>query len=246
VSSPPVVYNVLAPEKRNRLTAFFRLILVIPHLVTLLVYSVGAMFTVLGAWFVLMFTGKYPPGMYAFVASVLQYSARLSAYCYMQVDAYPSFALGPQEGYPVNLAIPPPLEKYNRVKVFFRVIIGIPVLVIGYAFGIVAEVMAIVVWLVAVVAGRTPAGLHSALNLGVSYSARYAAYFALLTEDWPAITQEEALTVDDGSGAPPSISATAPSEVPSQTFAAPEAPAPPPPPPPAAEERPPGPFGPSD
>ena len=256
-----VLYNVRAPEERNRLTVFFRLLLVIPQFVMLMVVSIAAGLVVIVAWFALVFTGKYPPGMYEFVSRVLQYNARINAYCYLQVDEYPPFALGPQDDYPAQLVIPPMKEQYNQLKVLFRLIIGIPVMVIGYAFGIVAEIMAIVVWLVAVIAGRTPAGLHSALNLGVSYTVRYAAYFALLTEDWPAITQEEGLQV--GEGAPPSLDPAPPPPPPPPAAAGgsyappaapeaptapapPEAPASPPPPAPAPEESPPGPFGPSD
>lgn len=250
-----VTYSVQAPEKRTRLTVFFRLLLAIPHFVMLIVMELFALVSVVCAWFALMFTGRYPAGLYSFVASVSQYAARVNAYTYLQVDKYPPFSLGDDESYPVHLGIPPAKESYNRVKVFFRVIVGLPVLIMLYAFGIVAEIMAIVVWLVAIVIGRTPEGLHSALNLGLSYQARGGPYLALLTEDWPDITQESGLTVGDGgaatlpsapvaeSVAPPIPPPAEPAEPP-PAFEPPAPPSSPPPPPPGDDDAP-GPFGPS-
>lgn len=112
----------------------------------------------------------------------------------------------------------------NRLTLSSRILVGLPVLIINYAMTLVAVVMTIIIWFVAVIVGRTSDDLHSALNLGVSYTGRASAYFWLLTQDWPQITQETS-AVTAGSFA-------------SETFRAPAAPltggSTVPPPPPAA------------
>jgi hypothetical protein len=216
---PTVVYAPTPALDRNRLTVFFRMILWIPHYFTLLIYGIGFSISVVLAWFAMIFTGRYPAGLYAFNVKVLQYQARLNSYLHLQVDRYPPFGLDDAPDYPTQLHIGPAQERYSRPKAFFRGILGIPVMIIGYAMALVIAVMDVVVWIIAVITGKTPESLHGPLNLGVSYCVRAAAYFALVTEDWPAITQDPATTGVGGSAA---MTASAP----------------PPPPPPA-----PSPFG---
>jgi hypothetical protein len=56
-------------ERRSRLTTFFRLLLVIPHLIVLYLWGIVAGIAVVIAWFALLFTARYPRGLYMFVAS---------------------------------------------------------------------------------------------------------------------------------------------------------------------------------
>jgi hypothetical protein len=222
------VYSATPAEQRSRLTVFFRGLLVLPHYVTLIVYGLGAALAVIAAWFALLFTGRYPDGLYAFVAKVSQYTARVSAYMYLLVDDYPPFDLGDHPEYPVQLQIPEPKESYSRVKVFFRGLLIIPVEIIAYALGIVSAIVTVIIWLMGVIVGSTPEGLSNAQKFCLSYSARAMTYMTLLVEDWPALS--------DDAAAPAAPAVPAPA-----SFTAPDAgvtPPPPPPPPPGGN-----PFG---
>ena len=64
----PVTFKADYVEKRSRLTTFFRLLLAIPHLIAVFFYGLAAGVVVIVAWFALLFTGRYPQGMYDFVA----------------------------------------------------------------------------------------------------------------------------------------------------------------------------------
>jgi hypothetical protein len=234
MSADTIIYEIEPPEKRDRLAVFFRAILIIPHIITLMLYGIGAYFAVIIAWFALLFTGRYPEGLYNFVANVVRYVARVQAYACVAVDAYPPFDLGEHPEYPVRLHIGPPKAEYSRVKVFFRVILYIPVYVINYALNIISGLFAVLVWIVAVIVGRTPEGLAAVQKFCLSYGARSTAYAALLTEDWPAISQDDATVAAARSGG-----------FASDAF---QAPAPPPPPPPASTSSmtpPPPPAGPN-
>ena len=253
----PVTFEADYVEKRSRLTTFFRWLLVIPQFIVMAFYGLGAAVVVIIAWFALVFTGRWPRGMYDFVAGFFRYSTAVHGYWFLLTDDYPPF--GPDvDSYPVRLNIAPPQDEYNRLKVLFRIILAIPVYIIAYAMNIVAQVGAFLAWFAIVVLGRQPKGLQDMIVLGMSYQQRAYAYMALLAEDWPPFTDDAARRVEEPSsfGAlPPTPPAAGPGP---ETPAAPPAtsapePEPPSAPPQAAPERsdedeeppPPGPFGPS-
>jgi hypothetical protein len=186
----PVTFRADYVEKRSRLTTFFRLILAIPHFIVVFFYFLAAEIVVIIAWFALLFTGRYPTGMYDFVAGALRYQTRVYGYASLLTDEYPPFSGDPAAPFPVDLSIGPPKAEYSRLKVLFRLILGIPVLIIQYAMQIVAQVGAFLAWFAIVILGRQPKGLQDMIVLGLSYQQRATAYFALLTEDWPPFTDD--------------------------------------------------------
>ena len=136
----PVTFKADYVEKRSRLTTFFRLILAIPHFIAVFFYFLAAEVVVIISWFALLFTGRYPQGMYDFVAGALRYQTRVYGYASLLTDEYPPFSGDPATPYPVDLSIGPPKAEYSRMKVLFRLILAIPVLIIQYAMQIVAQV----------------------------------------------------------------------------------------------------------
>jgi uncharacterized protein DUF4389 len=244
--SHPVTFEADYVEPRSRLTTFFRLILAIPHFIVMTFYGFAAIVVVIIAWFALLFTGRWPRGMYDFVAGFLRYSTAVNGYAYLLTDLYPPF--GPEvDAYPVRLNVVAPKEDYDRLKVLFRIILAIPPIVISYAMSIVAQVGAVLSWFAIVVVGRQPKGLQDMIVLGLSYQQRAYAYMALITEDWPPFTDDAVRQVEPS---PPAFGAL-PSTPPAAAVGAPP-PAPPPSPPPSPpperddEEPSAGPFGPSN
>jgi hypothetical protein len=225
----PVTFKADYVEKRSRLTTFFRLLLAIPHIIFLYFYGLAAGVVVIVAWFALLFTGRYPQGMYDFVAGSLRYSTRVYGYLWLLTDEYPPFSGSADTLYPVDLNIGPPKSEYSRLKVLFRIILAIPVLIIHYAMQIVAEVGALIAWFAIVALGRQPKGLQDMIVLGTSYQQRAYAYLALITEDWPPFTDE---TTGDRVEAAPAFGALAssppaagpehPTSVPPGGYASPE------------------------
>ena len=61
----------------------------------LLLY-LGAIVVVIGAWFAILFTGRYPRGMFNYVEGVIRWHNRVVAYAFVLVtDQYPPFRLRP-------------------------------------------------------------------------------------------------------------------------------------------------------
>ena len=66
-------------ENRNRLTTFFRGIVVIPWQIVAYLWGIAAGVVAVIAWFALLFTGRYPQGMYDFNAKYLRMATRTNA-----------------------------------------------------------------------------------------------------------------------------------------------------------------------
>jgi len=71
-------------------------LLAIPHYIVLFFLGIGAFVVVVIAWFAILFTGRYPRGMFDFVVGVQRWFWRVSAYAFlMATDEYPPFRLSP-------------------------------------------------------------------------------------------------------------------------------------------------------
>jgi hypothetical protein len=192
--SYPVSFHADYVEQRSRLTAFFRLILVIPVAIWLYLYAIAAGIAIVIAWFAIVITGRYPAGLYEFVAGFTRFQVRVMAYAALLCDPYPSFSGADDPAYPVRMEFAGPLEQYSRVKTFFRLIIAIPLLFLRYVMGLLLEVGAVGAWFVIVVTGKMPRGLFDLMVLANSYTARSDAYMYLLTETYPPFQDEETRT----------------------------------------------------
>jgi hypothetical protein len=186
-TSYPVEFEMDYIERRSRLTTFFRSATAIPHILFALVYGIAFYVVYVIAWFALMFTGRWPAGLYEFAGGFLRYITRLSAYMYLGVDQYPPFNGAPDDSYPVRVHIAPPLASYSRLKVFFRTWYAILALVIRYAMSIVIGVVGLISWFAIVFTGRQPESLQNALSFALSYTTRADALIFLITETYPAL-----------------------------------------------------------
>ncbi len=78
----------------NRWLPLVKWFLAIPHFIILFFLGIGAFFAVVIAWFAILFTGRYPKGLFDFVVGVGRWSLRVYAYAFLLVtDRYPPFSL---------------------------------------------------------------------------------------------------------------------------------------------------------
>ena len=78
---------------RNRLTTAFRLILAIPQIVVLVFLGIAVFVVGIIAFFVVLFTGRWPSGLRDFVLGVGRWWLRVQAYLLLLTDDYPPFSL---------------------------------------------------------------------------------------------------------------------------------------------------------
>ena len=89
----PVRLNI--PERtegRNRLTAFFRCLMLIPHEIVLSLLGIVAGFVLVAAWLAGIVLGRVPGGLHSFLVGFTAWTERASAYGYLLVDEYPPFS----------------------------------------------------------------------------------------------------------------------------------------------------------
>jgi hypothetical protein len=189
--SYPVSFDVDYVERRSRLTAFFRLILVIPVAIWLYVYGILAYIAIVIAWFAIVLTGHYPKALFDFVAGFTRMLARVTAYAALLSDPYPPFGAGSDSSYPVRMEFAGPLEHYSRLKTLFRLLLAIPIAILRYVMNILLEIGAFAAWVVIVITGKLPRGLFDVMVLANSYMARSDAYLFLLTETYPPFQDEQ-------------------------------------------------------
>jgi hypothetical protein len=197
----PVSFSADYVEGRSRLTTFFRLILAIPHFIVLFVFAIVALVVVVISWFAIVFTARYPDGLYGLVSRFVLYGTQVTAYATLLTDVYPAF--GGSADYPIAITFSGPLDRYSRLKTGFRFILEIPILLLRYyVVGPLIELGAIGAWFVIVITGRMPRGLQDVLVLGSSWVARSDAYLFLLTETYPPFREDIQAVLSGDTAAP--------------------------------------------
>jgi len=84
------------PRELNRFLPLVKWLLAIPHFIVLAFLWIAVFFVVIVAWFAILFTGRYPRGMFDFVEGVVRWGQRVVAYAFTLVtDRYPPFSLRP-------------------------------------------------------------------------------------------------------------------------------------------------------
>jgi Domain of unknown function (DUF4389) len=169
--------------RRSRLTVFFRLLLALPHIVWIVLWTIAAIVVAIIVWFATLFTGRPPRALHAFLSHYVRYTLHVSAFLYLAANPFPGFD-GREGVYPLDLVLPPP-ERQNRWKTGFRIILAIPAIIVNSALGWALLVCAVYTWFVALIRGSAPWGLRNLMAYGLRYAAQLNAYLYLLTDVYP-------------------------------------------------------------
>lgn len=94
-----VTLEIPYPDARNELNRWLPLVkwlLAIPHYIVLFFLGIVLFFVLIIAWFAILFTGRYPRGLFDYAVGVVRWSNRVTAYAFiMATDQYPPFRLSP-------------------------------------------------------------------------------------------------------------------------------------------------------
>ncbi len=190
----PIRLIVTDDLRRSRLTVFFRLLLVLPHLVWLALWTIAAWVVAFPAWLVALFDGRLPRVFHDFLASYVRYAAHVTAYLFIAANRFPGFAGRP--GYAVDVEIAPPARQ-GRWSVAFRLLLAFPAMIVagnlasfggggsGSLYVGVGATAAVLGWFAALVLGRMPQGLRDLAGYAVGYGAQTGGYLLLLTDRYP-------------------------------------------------------------
>jgi hypothetical protein len=85
-----------AERDLNRWLPLVKWFLAIPHYIVLLALYICVFFVLIVAWFAILFTGRYPRGLFDFVVGVARWHNRVIGYAFILIsDKYPPFRLAP-------------------------------------------------------------------------------------------------------------------------------------------------------
>jgi hypothetical protein len=99
------------------------------------------------------------------------------------------------ERHPIQLVVTDDLER-NRLTVLFRLLLAIPHFIWLALWGIAVAFAAIAAWLVGLVLGRVPDGLHGFLAAFVRYQTHVNAYFAIAADPFPSFSGASGYPID--------------------------------------------------
>ncbi|NQW16707.1 MAG: DUF4389 domain-containing protein [Chloroflexi bacterium] len=193
-SSPayPVVLTGELSSELSRWLCLIKLILIIPHVLLLFLIWIGVGLSVIGAFFAILVTGRYPRGLFDFNLGAMRYTWRVGFYSFaaFATDQYPPFSMDREDDYPATLDIPYP-ERLSRGLVLVKWILAIPHMIIvslisgptgGWS---VVGVLAVVAGILMLVKRPYPEDIFELLMDLNGWSYRVTAYVALMTDEYP-------------------------------------------------------------
>ena len=182
-ASYPLRYDVEYPERLSRWLIFVKWLLIIPHVVVLYVLALVAYLLTVVAWFAILFSGRYPEGLFKFVVGVFRWSANVNAYILLMRDEYPPFTMEAGH-YPVTFEVDYP-ERLSRWLIFVKWLFVIPNLIVLMVLLLAYYVVLIIAWFAILFTGRYPKGLFG-FGVGVMrWNLRATAYQYFLRDEYP-------------------------------------------------------------
>jgi uncharacterized membrane protein YgcG len=179
----PINLDVDDDRSRSRLTVFFRLLLALPHLVWLLLWTVLVFLVAIANWFVTLFAGRSPDGFHRFLSAYVRYDIHVFAFLSLVANPFPGFT-GQPGMYPVDVRIEP-RTRQNRWITGFRLLLAIPALLVTGALNGTLLVVGVLGWFASLATGRMPLGLRNLGAFALRYSAQVNGYIYLLTDRYP-------------------------------------------------------------
>ena len=170
--------------RRRRLAVLFRALLALPHYVILFVWGLLAALVTFASWPIALLLGRVPRRLHRFVAAYLRYQGQVTAWLGLVSGRYPSVRRARE--HPFRIEVPEP-RRQQRLVTLFRVPLAVPALVLATVFAVILGSVAVASWLVAMLLGRTTAGLHELGTFCVRYQLETQAYLTLLTPRYPAL-----------------------------------------------------------
>jgi hypothetical protein len=159
-------------------------LLTIPHWFALFFVAIGAYIAIIISWFAVLITGRYPRGLFDFVAGTLRWSNRVTGYTYLMTEQYPPFSMGEEPQYPIRTRFQYP-EKIARWRPLVHWLLAIPHLIVVYFLALAAFFAYVIVWFSIVFTRAYPPGLFNFIAGVQRWNTRVVAYYLWMTEEYP-------------------------------------------------------------
>ena len=191
-------------ETPSRWLWLVKWLLLIPHAIVLVFLWIALILSTIVAFFAILFTGRYPRGIFDFNVGVLRWTWRVSFYSYnaLGTDRYPPFSLQREDDYPAQLDVEYP-ERLSHWLPLVKWLLAIPHLIIvgilvgagagGRAahagwwleWGGLIGILVLIAGVILLFTDKYPRGLFDFVMGLNRWAARVGAYVLLMTDRYP-------------------------------------------------------------
>ncbi|MEV0133211.1 DUF4389 domain-containing protein [Dactylosporangium sp. NPDC050688] len=215
------------PDAPGRWLWLVKWLLLVPHYLVLAVLWVAFVAMTVAGYVAVLFTGRYPRGIFDFNVGVLRWSWRVGYYGYqvLGTDRYPPFTLAQDPDYPADLYIEHP-GRIPRYQPLVAWLLALPhALLLGAIAGAgwqasdadgwigqtqigLVGIAVLIAGIALAATGRYPRGLHDLLTGVARWGLRVVAYVALLTRRYPPFRLDQGDEPVDPDAPPPAGTGT--------------------------------------
>jgi Domain of unknown function (DUF4389) len=172
------------PTELSRWLPLVKWLLVIPHLIVLSFVALGALFVAVYAFFVILFTGRWPRGAFDYLVGTFRWAYRVVAYMHLMVDAYPPFSMADDPDYPVRLNIEYQ-ERMDNWRPLVQWLLAIPYLFVAAVLYWLTGLLTVVAFFTILFTKRIPREIFELMVPGLRWNLRGNAYAYFLTDRYP-------------------------------------------------------------
>ncbi|MCK4766322.1 MAG: DUF4389 domain-containing protein [Candidatus Aminicenantes bacterium] len=166
----------------------------LPHGILLWFTAIWASILLFAAWWVVLFTGRFPQSWFEFIVKFLNWQARVNASMSNLVDGYPAFfPSGTSDSVSLEVEYP---EELDRVSVLLRTFFGIFYVMIPHGLCLYIRMIGtmflmFIAWWVVLFTGEYPPDWH-AFNVGTyRWQFRVNLYMMYMTDEYPPFSGKE-------------------------------------------------------
>jgi hypothetical protein len=181
----PAVFDVEYPERLSRWKIFVKWLLAIPHFIIVSLLLTVNSVLVLIAFFAILFTNKWPRGLFDFSVQIQRWTANVIVYAItLQRDEYPPFS-GDRDQYPVTLDVEY-REDLSRWMIFVKWLLVLPHVFVLMFVLLAAYVVIFIAFFAILFTGRYPRGMFDFVTGTGRWVTRVNAYYSwLMTDRYP-------------------------------------------------------------